>query len=57
MGAKTIQAINKVEPQQLFDIYKQNRIDYYHEYVHKYPSQKVFLNGWLHRVNDLKFEN
>ena len=55
MGINTINAINKLDSHQLFDAYQKNRIDYYTQRVNTLPSQKVFLNGWLNRVNSIKF--
>lgn len=56
MGSKTIKAINEADSRKLFDAYHQNRIDYYMQVVKEDPSQKVFLKGWIERVNRIKFE-
>ena len=56
MGPKTIKAINGLDAHQLFDTYQKKRINYYINRVNKHPDQKVFLPGWLNRVDDIKFE-
>jgi lysozyme family protein len=35
--------------------FKEKRREYYRSLVDRRPSMKVFLNGWLHRVNNTKF--
>lgn len=56
MGLKTLKEINKVKAHELFKLYQENRINYYINRVEKIPDQKVFLNGWLERVDKIKFE-
>ncbi|WP_155823878.1 glycoside hydrolase family 108 protein [Legionella shakespearei] len=56
MGSKTIKSINSIEPQKLFELYQQKRIQHYINRVHEKPSQKEFLNGWIERVKNIKFE-
>ena len=56
MGSKTIKAINGVDAHKLFDVYQQKKIDYYTQRVIMIPTQRVFLNGWLNRINNIKFE-
>ena len=52
IGAKTIEAINSINEDQLF------RAAIYHRYLtfqsicRSNPSQKVFLQGWLNRLSD-----
>jgi lysozyme family protein len=56
MGAKTIKAINSMNAQELFNVYQQNRREHYIRIVKQDPTQKVFIKGWLDRVDRMKFE-
>lgn len=55
-GPQTINAINGKEPETLFNIIYKEREKFYYSICEKKPEQKVFLNGWLNRLNDYKFE-
>lgn len=55
VGEKTIEAINKYNPKDLFNKIKASRIAFYYAIVKNNPSQKKFLNGWLNRVNDISY--
>lgn len=57
VGPKTIAAINKVNAKEFFEKLKVSRINFYKNIVKNNPTQKKFLNGWINRVNDLKFTN
>lgn len=57
IGRKTLQAINSRNPQELFNAFKKKRIEFYEDIVKRSPSQKVFIKGWLNRVNSYKFNN
>lgn len=53
VGRETINAINNCNEDILFnDIYNE-RLKFYTNIVEKKPSQKIFLNGWLNRLNDI----
>ncbi|MCU0567159.1 MAG: hypothetical protein MUF49_11245 [Oculatellaceae cyanobacterium Prado106] len=52
-GAKTRAALEKANTLQTAKRYCQARIDYRHQRVRENSSQKVFLQGWLNRDNDL----
>lgn len=53
VGRETINAINNCNEDILFnDIYNE-RVRFYTNIVEKKPSQKIFLNGWLNRLNDI----
>lgn len=53
VGRETIGAINNCNEDILFnDIYNE-RVKFYTNIVEKKPSQKMFLNGWLNRLNDI----
>ena len=51
VGPITLGAINGLDPAGLYLAYKQRRINFYHEIVANKPSQSIFLNGWLNRIN------
>ena len=53
IGKNTLYAINKCNEEILFnDIYNE-RVKFYTNIVENKPSQKMFLNGWLNRLNDI----
>ncbi|NIM11315.1 MAG: N-acetylmuramidase [Candidatus Aminicenantes bacterium] len=51
IGPKTLGAIDNVDQKELYRQYKQGRITYYNDLVERKPKLKVFLKGWLNRVN------
>lgn len=57
VGPKTINAINEYKGgyKELFDKIKQARISYVNNIVQNNPSQKKFINGWMNRINSIKF--
>jgi len=55
LGSKTLAAINRQAAAQkgkLHNRYRQLRIEYYHAIVASKPSQSVFLQGWMKRMDD-----
>ena len=50
VGNSTINAINQADPYELCNI----RENYFRAIVANNPSQQVFLNGWLNRLNDFR---
>jgi len=54
-GNKTLAAINSHNPQDLFNQLKALRTDKYNRIVLKDPSQSKFINGWMNRVNSIKY--
>ena len=54
IGPKTLQATNNY-PGNIVDEFKQKRRLFYAAIVTKDPSQKVFLKGWLNRIENTKF--
>lgn len=55
IGPKTIEAINKENPKDLFQKLWDYRNNYYESIVRNNPSQKVFLKGWKNRLNRIEF--
>jgi lysozyme family protein len=55
VGPKTIAALNVQNPRAFFDRIKAEREAFFRRIVQNNPSQNKFLNGWLNRLNDLKF--
>ena len=55
MGPITLKAINTYGPHTLFDKIKEARIKFYEDIVEENPSQKVFLKGWLNRIDEFKW--
>lgn len=55
VGAKTLAAINNANQRQLFDKLWNKRKIFYSNLTLARPSNKVFLKGWLNRLNDFKF--
>lgn len=55
VGMKTLNAINTANQRELFDRLKEKRAIFYNNIVLGNPSQRVFLRGWLNRLNDFKY--
>lgn len=51
VGPKTLAAINGADEILLYNRYKLARIEYYEDLAERKPSLKVFLKGWLNRIN------
>lgn len=56
IGQNTIRAINNTQPQQLFNLIKQARINFIGRIIENKPSQKIFYNGWLRRINSIGYD-
>lgn len=56
VGNNTLAAINLSNPEDLFNRLKNARIDYYINLAERKPSMKVFLKGWLNRVNKFVYK-
>lgn len=54
-GDKTIAALNAREPRALFEEIKRARRRFIGDIVRRSPSQKVFLKGWLRRLDSLGY--
>lgn len=57
VGNKTLSAVNNYPNQsELFQKLWDRRKQHFESIVQRDPSQKVFLKGWMNRLNDYKFE-
>lgn len=56
VGAITLSLINTSDPRLLFDRIKSARNQFYINIVKRNPSQKIFMNGWMNRLNQFKYE-
>lgn len=56
VGPKTLFAINSADAHTLFDGYQDAREIYYRRLAERKSKMQVFLNGWLNRVNDLRWQ-
>lgn len=56
VGPITLSMINTSDAEQLHDRLWKARQQFYINIVKKSPSQKVFMNGWMNRLNSFKFE-
>ena len=52
---QTLTALNKQDPAAFFSKVKTERVAFLEGIVQRDPSQRVFLRGWLNRLNDLKY--
>lgn len=55
VGDITLGAINKRNPEELFNEIKEARIAFINTIVRNNPAQARFSRGWLNRINDIKF--
>ena len=55
VGRKTLSSINSANAQNLFEAIKADRIRFIEELCERKPSQRVFRQGWLNRIHDLRF--
>ena len=56
VGNKTISYINSHDQEEVFNKIWNRRKSFYESLVKNNPSQKVFLNGWMNRLNTYKFQ-
>lgn len=54
-GAKTLATINGADPGLLFERLKAERVRYIEDIVRRRPSQRVFLKGWMRRLDAITF--
>lgn len=55
VGPKTIAAVNAKDPKQLFDLIRKERLAYIERICRSRPTNVKYKNGWLNRLNDIKF--
>lgn len=55
VGPKTLAALNAKEPHAFFNLIKNRREQFFNTIVKNNPNQKVFLKGWLRRLNSIGF--
>lgn len=55
-GEKTIFNLNYADPETVFNGFKDARIRYYEALAERKPQMKVFLNGWLNRINSFNYK-
>jgi len=55
VGPRTLAALNAKEPHAFFNLIKNRREQFFNTIVKNNPSQKVFLKGWLRRLNSIGF--
>jgi len=55
VGPKTLKMLNSMDQKILFDKIWASRFRFYHEIVKNKPSQKIFLKGWINRLDSYKF--
>ncbi len=56
VGPKTLAAINNCDPEKLFKAIRAERIAFIDRICKSRPTNNRFKNGWLNRINDLKYE-
>ncbi len=56
IGNITLSAINSHSPLPLFGRIKRKRIGYIERICEKRPTNMKFYNGWINRINSLKYE-
>ena len=55
-GPITLSLINTSDARSLFERIWNARKQFYTNIVKRNPSQKVFMNGWMNRLNSFKYE-
>jgi lysozyme family protein len=56
-GPLTLNAINTANSNELFNNFKTARINFYKAIIANDPTQKVFEQGWMNRVNSFVWQN
>ena len=57
VGKGTINRLNTINQKEFFYAVKNARTDFFNGIVARNPSQKVFLNGWMNRINSFTFSD
>lgn len=56
VGHDTVAAVNSQDYSILFSKLHDARVEYVQEIVRRNPSQKIWLKGWLNRINDIHYK-
>lgn len=56
IGPNTLAVTNMASGRVLFDCIKDRRTMYYKDLAERKPSMKVFLKGWLNRINSFTYQ-
>lgn len=56
VGPKTLKALNNENSKAIFDRLWKMRENWFKEIVWRNPAKKKYLNGWLNRLNKIKYE-
>ena len=55
VGPVTLDTLNSVNPVNFFQVVKEERIRFCRQICERDPSQRVFLQGWINRIDDIKY--
>lgn len=55
IGPVTLSILNNANPLLVFEGFKDARIYFYNNLAKQNPNMKVFLNGWLNRINSFNY--
>lgn len=56
IGDNTLAVVNQSAGGVVFNGFKEARIEYYESLAERKPSMKVFLKGWLNRINSFNYQ-
>lgn len=56
IGPETLQILHQQNQKIVFLNYKDARVDFYRRLVERKPEMKVFINGWMNRINSFTYE-
>lgn len=56
MGPNTLNAINSADSKELFNNFKDARIQFCENLVARRPDQKKFFKGWMNRINSFVYD-
>lgn len=57
MGKQTLDVLNQSNSRVVFEKLKESRRAFFHAIVRNRPSNKIFLKGWLSRLESFKFKD
>lgn len=53
VGNQTLAAVNAADPEAIIRSISEQRTNFYLAIVKRDPSQRIFLNGWMRRINEI----